>query len=85
MIGGRGGTEQEEQEAYIKENVNKTVVQEVAGGKAPAGKRMGNAGAIVSGGKGTADEKFAALEDAGVKTVRSLAEIGNGLKEITGW
>jgi succinyl-CoA synthetase alpha subunit len=46
---------------------------------------MGQAGAIVSGGKGTADEKFAALEDAGVKTVRSLAEIGNGLKEITGW
>jgi succinyl-CoA synthetase alpha subunit len=46
---------------------------------------MGHAGAIISGGKGTADEKFAALNDAGVKTVRSLADIGSGLSEITGW
>ena len=85
MIGEIGGTAEEEAAAFIKARVSKPVVAYIAGVTAPPGKRMGHAGAIISGGKGTAEEKFAALQDAGVKTVRSLAEIGSGLAEITGW
>jgi succinyl-CoA synthetase alpha subunit len=84
MVGEIGGTDEEAAAEYIQSDVSKPVVAYIAGVTAPPGKRMGHAGAIVAGGKGTAADKFKALDAAGVATVRSPAELGNKMQEILG-
>lgn len=82
MIGEIGGAKEEAAAEFIKSNVTKPVVSYIAGVTAPKGKRMGHAGAIIDGGKGTADEKYAALNRAGVLTVKTITQIGDALKEV---
>ena len=80
MVGEIGGSDEEAAADYIRRHVTKPVLAYIAGVTAPAGKRMGHAGAVIAGGKGTAADKYAALEEAGVRTVRSPAELGSGMK-----
>jgi succinyl-CoA synthetase alpha subunit len=81
LVGEIGGTDEEAAAEYIRRSVTKPVVAYIAGVTAPTGKRMGHAGAVIAGGKGTAADKYAALEEAGVRTVRSAADLGVAIKQ----
>lgn len=85
LVGEIGGTSEQEAAAWIKEHMSKPVVSYIAGASAPEGQRMGHAGAIITGGQGTARAKQQALKDAGVIVVPTAADIADGLREATGW